>query len=80
MLTTFLSYGGVAGQRQGKIIRNLATCPQVVQPGISELARAIVREMRSVIEIMATDKEEDFHINDRIINLTTCIFASATEP
>jgi|CXWL01.1.fsa_nt_gi integrase len=48
VLTTFLSYGGVACQRQGEIIRDLAEPQQVVQPGISELAKAIVREIRSV--------------------------------
>ena len=49
VLTTFLSYGGVACQRQGEIIRDLATPQQSTQPDFNELAKAIVREIRSVI-------------------------------
>jgi len=46
VLTTFLSYGQVEGTRQGEIIRGLAA-PQVAgQPDVSELAKALVREMR----------------------------------
>ncbi len=47
VLTTFTSYGEVACQRQGEIIRGLATPQQAVQPDVNELARAIAREMRS---------------------------------
>jgi len=47
VLTTFLSYGGVACQRQGEIIRDLAKPQQAVQPDVSELAKALAREMRS---------------------------------
>jgi hypothetical protein len=48
VLTTFLSYGQVESRRQGEIIRGLAT-PQVdVQADVSELAKALVREMRAV--------------------------------
>ncbi len=47
VLTTFLSYGEVACQRQGKIIRDLATPQQAAQPDVNELAKAIAREMRS---------------------------------
>jgi len=46
VLTTFLSYGGVACQRQGEIIRDLAKPQQTDQPYFSELAKAIAREMR----------------------------------
>jgi len=46
VLTTFLSYGGVACQRQGEIIRDLATPHQSTQPDFNELAKAIVLEMR----------------------------------
>ena len=46
VLTTFLSYGQVESPRQGEIIRGLGT-PQVAgQADVSELARALVREMR----------------------------------
>ena len=46
VLTTFLSYGEVACQRQGEIIRGLAT-PQIpVQSNFAEIAKAVVREMR----------------------------------
>lgn len=46
VLTTFLSYGEVACQRQGEIIRGLATPQQAMQSGVNELAKAIAREMR----------------------------------
>ena len=45
VLTTFLSYGAVACQRQGEIIRDLAMPQQAVQSDVSELAKAIAREM-----------------------------------
>ncbi len=48
VLTTFLSYGGVACQRQGEIIRDLATPQSVEQLDFSELAKALAREMRSI--------------------------------
>ena len=45
VLTTFLSYGQVESPRQGEIIRGLGT-PQVSgQADLSELAKALVREM-----------------------------------
>lgn len=47
VLTTFLSYGTVACQRQGEIIRDLAIPPQAAQSNVSELAKAIAREMLS---------------------------------
>src|SRR3989344_423517 len=46
VLTTFLSYGEVAGRRQGESIRGLATLQLAVQPDVSKLAKALVREMR----------------------------------
>ncbi len=46
VLTTFLSYGQVESPRQGEIIRGLATPPLAMQAGVSELAKALVREMR----------------------------------
>ncbi|MDP2829321.1 MAG: tyrosine-type recombinase/integrase, partial [Sulfuricellaceae bacterium] len=43
VLTTFLSYGEVACQRQGEIIRGLAT-PQIpMQSNFAEIAKAVVR-------------------------------------
>lgn len=47
VLTTFLSYGGVACQRQGEIILDLAKPQQATQPDVNELAKAIIREIRS---------------------------------
>ena len=46
VLTTFLSYGHVLSPRQGEIIRGLATPQVAMQPDVSELAKALVREMR----------------------------------
>jgi integrase len=47
VLTTFLSYGQLESSRQGEIIRGLAATPQLAtQPDFSELAKAVVREMR----------------------------------
>lgn len=46
VLTTFLSYGGVACQRQGKIIRDLAKPQQATQLDIDELATLLVRDVR----------------------------------
>ena len=54
VLTTFLSYGEVACQRQGEIIRDLATPQQAAQTDVNVLAKAIAREMRSSgVEIQA---------------------------
>lgn len=46
VLTTFLSYGQVESPRQGVIIRNLAKPQLAGQPDVSELAKALMREMR----------------------------------
>ncbi|VFN00143.1 MAG: hypothetical protein BECKG1743D_GA0114223_101724 [Candidatus Kentron sp. G] len=46
VLTTLLSYGQVAGCRQGEIIRGLATPRHSIQSDFSEIAKAVVREMR----------------------------------
>ncbi len=48
VLTTFLSYGGVACQRQGEIIRDLAESKQATQSDFKELAKAIAREVRGL--------------------------------
>lgn len=47
VMTTFLNYGEVAYQRQGEIIKGLATPQQVMQPGVTELVKAIAQEMRN---------------------------------
>ena len=46
VLTTFLSYGQVESPRQAEIIRGLATPQLGTPPDITELAKALVREMR----------------------------------
>ncbi|MBI5659952.1 MAG: site-specific integrase [Nitrosomonadales bacterium] len=54
VMTTLTSYGEVACQRQGEIIRGLDASQQATQPDVSELARAIAREMRSTgVEMQA---------------------------
>lgn len=49
VLTTFLSYGQVESPRQGQIIRALAAPPVPVPADMTELARALVREMRVAV-------------------------------
>ena len=46
VLTTFTSYGEVGNRRQGEIIRGLGTPQHTVPPDVTELAKAVVREMR----------------------------------
>lgn len=46
VLTTFLSYGQVARDRQGQIIRDLGTAEGVGHVDVSAIAKAVVREMR----------------------------------
>ena len=45
-LTTFLSYGEVAYDRQGEIIRELATPRPHPQANANEIAEAVVRKLR----------------------------------
>ena len=45
VLTTFLSYGEVPCDRQGEIIRGLATPQQAVQSDVNEIAEAGVQEI-----------------------------------
>lgn len=47
VLTTFLSYGGVACQRQGEIIRDLATPQLTMQSGVDEFAEAMLKKFRA---------------------------------
>lgn len=45
VLTTFLSYGEVACQRQGEIIRDLATPQQAMQPDANEIVEAMFKRL-----------------------------------
>ena len=47
VLTTFLSYGEVACQRQGEIIRDLATPQRAVPTDADEIAEAVYKKLRS---------------------------------
>ena len=47
VLTTFLSYGSVATDRQGAIIRGLGAGRQSKQPGAEDIAEAVVRKLQS---------------------------------
>jgi integrase len=47
VLTTFLSYGEVACQRQGEIIRNLATSQRSVSTNADEIAEAVFKKFTS---------------------------------
>ena len=46
VLTTFLSYGEVACQRQGEIIRSLATPQQATKPDANQIADAVFKRLR----------------------------------
>src|SRR5712691_3616980 len=46
VLTTFLSYGEVACQRQGENIQALATPQQAVQSDVHEIAEAVFKRLR----------------------------------
>jgi len=47
VLTTFLSYGEVACQRQGEIIRGLAIPQQAMQTDANEIAEAVFKKLRA---------------------------------
>jgi integrase len=46
VLTTFVSYGQVESSRQGEILRGLAAPESSAQSNVSELAKAVVRELQ----------------------------------
>ncbi|MGC9157813.1 MAG: site-specific integrase, partial [Terracidiphilus sp.] len=46
VLTTFLSYGSVASDRQGEIIRGFGATRQSKQPGADDIAEAVFRKLR----------------------------------
>jgi len=48
VLTTFLSYGEVATERQGEIIRSLSEPREATHMGVNEIAEAVCRKLRSV--------------------------------
>jgi site-specific recombinase XerD len=47
VLTTFVSYGAVASDRQGEILRGLVTPQQVMQSGADEIAEAVFLKFRN---------------------------------
>jgi integrase len=48
VLTTFTSYGKVATDRQGEIIRELGSPRKGIQPGAEDFAEAVARKLRDV--------------------------------
>jgi integrase len=56
VLTTFLSYGNVACNRQGDIIRGLAISKPVMPSGADEIADAVFRKIRDYGVAMSGDK------------------------
>jgi len=46
VLTTFVSYGAVACDHQGEILRGLATPQQPMQSGADEIAEALFQKFR----------------------------------
>ncbi|MGA9070671.1 MAG: site-specific integrase [Terracidiphilus sp.] len=46
VLTTFMSYGKVATERQAEIIREIGTPKQSAQPAVDDLAEALLRKMQ----------------------------------
>ena len=49
VMTTFTSYGQVGNQRQGEIIRGLATSQEDSQSDVSALAKAIAKEIKDLV-------------------------------
>ena len=58
VLTTFNNYGQIGDRQQGEIIRELAKPQQARTMDVSELARALAREMRGSVE---TEKIDGHH-------------------
>ncbi len=50
VLTTFLSYGSVATDRQGAIIRGLGETRKSEQPGAEEFAEVVARKLRELVK------------------------------
>lgn len=53
VLTTFLSYGEVECQRQGEIIRSLATPQPAVQPDANEIAEAVLKRLQEDVDLLS---------------------------
>jgi integrase len=51
VMTTFLSYGEVAYQRQGEIIRGLSAPQQGRQPGVNEIADAVFKRLSEGVDL-----------------------------
>ena len=45
VLTTFMSYGKVAAERQGEIIRGISMCKPSTQPAMEDFADAVVKKL-----------------------------------
>jgi site-specific recombinase XerD len=58
VLTTFLSYGEVACQRQGEIIRGLSAPQQAMQPDVNEIADAVFKRLRDGVNLRAKVKDQ----------------------
>jgi integrase len=59
VLTTFYSYGEVADRRQGEIIRGLATPRHAMQSDLSEIAKAVLREIHELERLSDPVKNEE---------------------
>jgi len=59
VLTTLASYGEVASQRQGEIIRDLALPQQALQPNVQEIADAVVQQLQQRRLVLAGPNFED---------------------
>jgi hypothetical protein len=51
VLTTFLSYGEVARQRQGEILRGLAAPQKALPSGADEIAEAVFKRLRGTVNL-----------------------------
>lgn len=51
VLTTFLSYGKVATERQGEIIRGIGTHKESTQPDVEDFAEAVFKKLRSAGQV-----------------------------
>lgn len=47
VLTTFMSYGAVASDRQGEIIRGMGMSRKSAQPSVEDIAEAVARQLKT---------------------------------
>jgi hypothetical protein len=59
VLTTFLSYGEVACQRQGEIIRDLARPQEATQADANAIADAVFKRLRASSVDMRTEGRDN---------------------